>query len=956
MNVTLPLTSSRSPLWEGKLILPVVGEKCSPDPSNRSKHICHAVVEQGCSDKGRVTVAPPKQDPAVCLACAKKVGEAGNCTSVQEAQACTRPNIQYIPYERQPYKPGNVASASCSVEHLRRECFKPSKQPASLPTTMSACVTFRLAPRQKSDWVDVGKLIDTLNHASWNLPAGNYTLTLGLKEGPTGAITELGTFPSLGRPLQVLTDASTRASRRFRPRAADFWQLYGRLKGVQKKLKGKPPTHVPIFASTYQRDFPQGGLGPANGSGLPDPKYTAAQLDWEVMFGISPDDVNGAVRGALPSKGAWRTAWGYLDLRGYVRPRPGRETLEQKLQTYIDAGVGDQIRVIKLGDEIGLSRPTGNNTNAGFFAWVKARGLAPRDLGCAEFGAACSYNVSFALAATEPARYYYSHKYSNDFGIHSGDYKNATATIKRMLPNALAGANYGPTACGGGAGRSCKSYLPDTYKWVNAFRAGTFTLPFTEDYIFQQPPGSQQMFTLVVDVERAAVRPPLPRKAQGPLSVAAAALRRLPSSATKPGRAIMQYVMPHYPGNTPASWRRQLFGDIAHGVKYLHLYVLAPCFSSPAGDYSDGDGGMYEQILTAAHEVGQFDDILADSVPHAAGTKTALLFSETGDIFLDTYGTAGAAKRALYIALVHSQLAIDVLTEDDLVDGALESYAVLYVTHAYVNVAASVAVRQWVETGGTVVSSMGGGLRTEKNESNVAFSAMLGVSAFSIYAGTGKDVAAGGRIDYIKQDLAFAEVLDTAIAVNATQGDSGSRRMIVAGEKARFRAPADATVLARFGSDSTPAAFSRKVGLGRAFFFGLHLGLSYFQPAIPKRPVARGSRDECFNHWVPRDFHVGAREMLAAPALLVRGAAPVLSSEPRVDIGVLAAAGKGTVLPVTNWAGSPLKQLRLTLQFQCDYSTATLASGGLIRSQVLPTGLSVFTFDLAIADAIILRV
>jgi hypothetical protein len=32
--------------------------------------------------------------------------------------------------------------------------------------------------------------------------------------------------------------------------------------------------------------------------------------------------------------------------------------------------------------------------------------------------------------------------------------------------------------------------------------------------------------------------------------------------------------MAHFPGNTPTSWRRQLYGDLAHGVKYIHLYVF----------------------------------------------------------------------------------------------------------------------------------------------------------------------------------------------------------------------------------------------------------------------------------------------------------------------------------------------------------------------------------------------
>ena len=41
-------------------------------------------------------------------------------------------------------------------------------------------------------------------------------------------------------------------------------------------------------------------------------------------------------------------------------------------------------------------------------------------------------------------------------------------------------------------------------------------------------------------------------------------------------------------GNTNASWRRQFFGDIAHGVKYFDLFLLQTSFSgytcAPASD------------------------------------------------------------------------------------------------------------------------------------------------------------------------------------------------------------------------------------------------------------------------------------------------------------------------------------------------------------------------------------
>ena len=86
------------------------------------------------------------------------------------------------------------------------------------------------------------------------------------------------------------------------------------------------------------------------------------------------------------------------------------------------------------------------------------------------------------------------------------------------------------------------------------------------------------------------------------------------------------------------------------------------------------------------------------------------------------------------------------------------------------------------------------------------------------------------------------------------------------------------------------------------------------------------------------------------------GASPVLSSEPRVDIGVVAAAGKGTVIPVSNWAGAVVPGFNITLQFPCTFKTAKLASGGAVHASKTADGRDTFVFDLEIAaDALILR-
>jgi hypothetical protein len=118
---------------------------------------------------------------------------------------------------------------------------------------------------------------------------------------------------------------------------------------------------------------------------------------------------------------------------------------------------------------------------------------------------------------------------------------------------------------------------------------------------------------------------------------------------------------------------------------------------------------------------------------------------------------------------------------------------------------------------------------------------------------------------------------------------------------------------------------------------------------------SRGATDETFNHFVPTNFSTGARALLAFAVAGIEGARPVLTSEPLVDIGVIAASGKGTAIVVVNWGSTPVQALNLTLQFKCDFSDATLASGHKLAVGTTDQGWISLVFDLGIADSVILR-
>ena len=164
-------------------------------------------------------------------------------------------------------------------------------------------------------------------------------------------------------------------------------------------------------------------------------------------------------------------------------------------------------------------------------------------------------------------------------------------------------------------------------------------------------------------------------------------------------------------------------------------------------------------------------------------------------------------------------------------------------------------------------------------------------------------------------------------------------------------------VLATFDSVGGPAVTRRRVGRGFALYLGFFPGLSYFDSAIPRRPISRGTLDTSFNHWVPTEFNVAAKALLSSPiddpVYNVEAPRAVSGSNQLVEIGMVTAPG-GTVFPCVNWAGAAIEGFALTVHHELEFKRASLASGGSVTAS--GRWPKTFTFNLADdADALILR-
>jgi hypothetical protein len=160
----------------------------------------------------------------------------------------------------------------------------------------------------------------------------------------------------------------------------------------------------------------------------------------------------------------------------------------------------------------------------------------------------------------------------------------------------------------------------------------------------------------------------------------------------------------------------------------------------------------------------------------------------------------------------------------------------------------------------------------------------------------------------------------------------------------------DATVIGTF-ADRGPAMTTKAVGQGRAIHLAYLPGLSYFGPAVPRRPVDRGSTDDAMAHFIPTAFNTTTRTLLISllPADLAR---PVTCSEPLVEASVIDAP-QGWLIPLVKWSAGPQRGLKVTLKLGATPKSITLASGAPVQVQTADGALEL-TLDLDAADALIL--
>lgn len=537
--------------------------------------------------------------------------------------------------------------------------------------------------------------------------------------------------------------------------------------------------------------------------------------------------------------------------------------------------------------------PTGN---AIFHAWLATRGVKPSAIDPV-FGS--SWELVFAspddaTASRNPWLYYYSRVFMLEQTLAS-----------RLTSAAISGTNglralYLPAS----AAPYC---LGEVYTWITPFRAATGAIiPFGVDEFWRQPVGSPQMATIRLDMLRAAL-------------------------VGRSDPMIIWAPLPTTPPNTPAAWRRQLYAALAHGMRVVALE-------------RPGDPGIHGPVRAALmdgakeramREFASFEDVFIGSRMPSA--PAVMLWSGTGDIWQDLREPFAAGKRALFTAIRHRQVPLDVITEEDVERGDLRERKLFFVTEQHIRDSVAASIAGWVASGGVAVAICGG-IRNEFNQDNTATEELLGIRFKKI------ETPWTDMITFEKQDLPFSKPLDhVTIGTNST-----AARLPIYAARARVLAR-DAEILGTF-SDGTPAITRRRTAKGEAYWLGFLPGLSYFKPALPLRPVDQSMAVDSMAHFLPTNFDriaIALIEEFTDPV-----SSPLRCDNPLVE-GALLVGTNGTLIPLINWSGAAITNLQVRLAVTGEVA-ATTASGAGAHITTNDRGLFA-TLALEDADALILR-
>lgn len=404
--------------------------------------------------------------------------------------------------------------------------------------------------------------------------------------------------------------------------------------------------------------------------------------------------------------------------------------------------------------------------------------------------------------------------------------------------------------------------------------------------------------------------------------------------ATRHGLPIGCLVKPHR-----GAPEQRMLSVVSRGAKAIEWYTYGPDYAK--GDSFSQSPELLERVAGAGRLLGRGEEWLYGA-RWAGRPEVAFVSPRSSEIWgkaTELGGTAFEDAKWVYLALAHAHVPMDVLSEQQLAEGKLSQYKVLYIVGPNLRRDAGVKVQEWVHGGGVLWTDALGLSRDEANQPATALYGMLGRGD--------RQLQKWGNVDSYRA-AGLKPLSEPAMPAYATlawetggEWRAGKVRAAIGRESLAGR---DGEIIARF-ADGAPALIRQHHGRGEVITAGLWAGLTY------SARVRRADFD------MRADFDPAARALIVAPALARKVYRPVVPSEPLVEAVLLDKAGRRSIA-LMNWSYrhgegqadrrprelQPAEKLRLELPGVAELkSVRSLAHGNLAlhgegsgRSVVLP--------------------
>ena len=622
---------------------------------------------------------------------------------------------------------------------------------------------------------------------------------------------------------------------------------------------------------------------------------------------------------------AYVKAAGFTSVSLSVYQPPGEDGLTRwasgLAKAYSDAGVKlEDVSFCNISDEPGWYYPSaykGVNENPArlkrFHAYLQEQGFKPRDVGAETWETVRVVGRSKVKTLPERRLAYWSQRY---FPYESSLYfaRCRKAMEDAFYPGIPLGVNWnffaGRSYCHGAFGNNPDKKHPEAamagHDWFEFCRLGGTTCPWTEDWF-----GDEQAYQWSFYAEK------------------------LWSASTN--GVFGGFIVPRSSGSIPThGLTYKTLALVGHGAKIVKYFTFGPEYDFPGNCWSQM-GGVPEPMMRASRLVGAAEDLLYPGKPvqRQVGILHHLSSQmwDWGDIVdatnpdLNKKCAAYTAEMFdIYLALMHRQVPVEFVSEEDVIAGAIDHLKVIYVTEPNVPEEAQKRLAAWVKKGGVLVTTSQAATLDRYDMSSTILDDVRGIK---------EDSAAAKMV--------FGSVLKTS-TVAWWEGELGNGGGIEAGACVGGRGKVTLTgaeVVGRFNTDKTPAITRHAYGKGLSFHMAFLPGISY-------RVTLEGGAGGKFP--VDGKNTANARDIILLPVETARVVRPVEVDRPFVEAPVLA-SDQGLAITLLNWTNEKQKAVKLRIRTDRRVRLVESASAVPVKS-VIGDGWVEATLDVEAVDVL----